>query len=78
MKIEMKCFAGLSKKYGCSYRESTTIEVDDGATVRRAISTAGIPEEDVKVIFVNGRISDVTRTLSHNDRLSVAPATGGM
>jgi sulfur carrier protein ThiS len=78
MKIEMKCFSDLSKKYDCDYRDSIQIEVDEGTTVRNAISIAGIPEKEVKVIFVNGRVSDISHKLNNNDRLSVAPATGGM
>lgn len=78
MKIDIKCFSQLAKKYDCDYRERGTIEIGEDSTVRNAVSTAGIPEEEVKIIFVNGKITGLTQALHSGDLLTLVPATGGM
>ena len=78
MKVNLKCFAGLSEKYGCDYRASTALDLPDGSGVRDVTQLMGIPEDEVSLIFVNGKISNTDRALSNGDSLTLIPATGGM
>ena len=78
MEIQLKCFAGLAEKFSCSYDKSTRINLENGASVRNAMAGSGIPEQDVKIIFVNGKITHRDHPLRDGDRIAFAPATGGM
>lgn len=78
MKIELKCFADLAKQYGCSYKAGAELEIPDNSTVVDVMRAGGISQEDVKIVFVNGKIKDPFQLLKNGDRVAFAPATGGM
>jgi sulfur carrier protein ThiS len=78
MKINLKCFADLAERFACGYQASTSVETGDGATVETVMRQAGIPEEDVKIVFVNGKIAGLEQQLDQGDRVTLVPATGGM
>ena len=78
MKIELKCFADLAKYHACDYAESSAIEVPEGARAGDVMRTAGIPQQEVKMVFVNGKIQGPDHLLKDGDRMALAPATGGM
>ncbi len=78
MKIEFKCFGDLAKKYECDYDGASHLTVEKDSTISSALAAAGIAESDVKLIFLNGRAVEPQHLLKKGDRLSVAPATGGM
>lgn len=78
MKINLKCFADLAEKYTCDYQATTTVDISDGATVEKVMDRSGIPEEDVRIVFVNGKITGTGQALSDGDRVTLVPATGGM
>lgn len=78
MDIHLKCFATLVNPNTCSFTESTVYQLDAGQTVGDLLKRAGIPADDVKVVFVNGRIVDLAAELNAGDRVGLAPAVGGM
>ena len=78
MKVNLKCFAALSSAHECDYRHSTQHDVSEGQTVANLVQIAGVPREDVKVIFVNGKNANFSTILTDGDQVAVAPATGGM
>lgn len=78
MEIKLKCFASLADSHDCSYHDTTELKLEQGATVKQAMSASGVPEKDVKVIFVNGRSSTPGQVLEDNDSVTLVPATGGM
>ena len=78
MKVYMKCFATLSDDYECDYQGSSTQELSDGQTVGDLIHKQGMSQDDVKVIFVNGRKVGFDTILGDGDRVGLAPAVGGM
>ena len=78
MKINLKCFADLAKEYDCDYREPTALEVTESANVDDVLRARGVNQDRVKIVFVNGRSVDATRSLSDGDRVALVPATGGM
>ena len=78
MKVNLKCFANLADKYTCDYQVPTTMDMTEGSTVGKLMNASGIPKEDVKIVFVNGKISGVGQPLNDGDRITLVPATGGM
>jgi sulfur carrier protein ThiS len=78
MKVNLKCFSTLINPETCDYKDSKAYELAEGQTVEDLIQLAGIPREDVKIVFVNSRIVDFDTVLSGGDQVGLAPAVGGM
>lgn len=78
MKVNLKCFSTLGNDAACDYGESTVYELTDGQTVADAAMRAGVAREDVKIVFVNNRKSDLETVLKDGDQIGLAPAVGGM
>ena len=78
MKVYLKCFATLSDNYACDYKNSSPHEMSDGKTVSDLIRKKGISEEDVKIIFVNGKKVHFDTVLDNGDQIGLVPAVGGM
>jgi sulfur carrier protein ThiS len=78
MKVNMKCFAGLSKRYECDYRKTNELDVPESGSVNDAVRSLGIRDDEVKLVFVNGRLTGRSKPLSDGDQVTLVPATGGM
>ena len=78
MKVNLKCFSNLVNVDTCDYKDSTAYDLAEGQTVEDLVQLAGIPREDVKIVFVNNRIVDFETVLSGGDQVGLAPAVGGM
>jgi molybdopterin converting factor small subunit len=78
MKVNLKCFATLVNPDTCNFKESTTYDLAEGQTVADLIQRAGIAGENVKIAFVNSRITGFDTVLSEGDQVGLAPAVGGM
>ena len=78
MKINLKCFSTLVNIDTCDYKNSTEYDLAEGQTVEDLVQFAGIPKEDVKIVFVNTRIVNFDTILSGGDQVGLAPAVGGM
>ena len=78
MKVQLKCFSSLPEKYACDYTDGIEHQVQPGETVEGFAQRIDVSEEDIKLIFVNGKKVDKTYVLNDGDRLAFAPATGGM
>ncbi len=73
MRLTVKCFATL-----CNFEPTDQdTHYPDGATVRDIINLLGIPVEDVRIIFINGRGSELDAALADGDRLGLFPPVGG-
>ena len=78
MRINLKCFSTLVNIDTCDYKNSTEYDLAEGQTVEDLVQFAGIPREDVKIVFVNNRIVNFDTVLSGGDQVGLAPAVGGM
>lgn len=78
MKVNLKCFSTLVNVDSCDYKDSTAYDLADGQTIEDLVQLAGIPREDVKIVFVNSRIVDFDTVLFGGDQVGLAPAVGGM
>lgn len=71
--MTVKCFATLS-----SFEPTDPdLEFEDGVTVADVLGQLGIPVEDARIIFINGRGKELTDVLADGDRLSIFPPVGG-
>lgn len=73
MNIEIRCFATLGKFAPASGR----LDLPEGTDVAGAMALLGVPPDEVKIIFVNGRSAPPETVLAENDRLGLFPAVGG-
>ena len=51
--------------------------VSQGTRVKDLVKTIGIPEKDVKLIFINGKREMLSYVLKENDRVGIFPPVGG-
>jgi molybdopterin converting factor small subunit len=73
MRITIKLFASL--RTGRLPEE--TREVSRGATVRQVMKELEIPENEITLIFLNGRHSEADAELDEGDTLAFFPPVGG-
>jgi molybdopterin converting factor small subunit len=78
MKVNLKCFAKLSKDGECDYRDSTSYEIEQGETVYDLANRAKILPKDVEIAFINHKIVSLETVLADGDNVGLAPAVGGM
>jgi len=72
--IEIKLFATLSQ---FQPESADRFEIQEGWTVGDVLARLKVPEKKAKLIFVNGVKSELSLTLSHNDRVGIFPPVGG-
>ena len=77
MKINVKCFAGLADQYECDYRKTMELDVPEAGNASDAVRSLGIGEDEVELVFVNGKITGKNKRLWNGDRVTLVPATGG-
>lgn len=74
MHISVRCFAQLVTNQP---ENPEHFPVADGETVGRVMERLGLPETEVKLIFVNGVKAGTGTLLRDGDRLGLFPAVGG-
>lgn len=72
--IDLKLFVSLSKYYP---RNREDFKVANGTTVGKLISDLNIPDDLVKLIFVNGIKINRDYLLKSGDRVGLFPPVGG-
>ena len=73
MKLNVKLFASLRE----GRFDERDLEFSEGSSVRDVAKTAGIPEGEIAVIFINARHAELETVLRDGDRLSIFPPVGG-
>jgi sulfur-carrier protein len=78
LKIEIHLFASLSKYLPKGAADkSFMMELYDGDCVKDIIEKLGIPQSDVKLIFINGIHANDAARFKDGDRLGLFPPIGG-
>lgn len=79
MRVEVRLYASFAQ-----YAPSRTagdafdVQLDEGSTVSKLIRTIGVPEAEVHLSIVNGRIfHDRAQKLAEGDRVGLFPPVGG-
>lgn len=78
MQISLRCFSKLSESDVCDFREGDEHEISEGAKVKSLIDKLGFRQDEIKLIFVNGKIVDFDTVLKDGDRVGLAPPQLGM
>ncbi|OPY82221.1 MAG: ThiS family protein [Syntrophorhabdus sp. PtaU1.Bin153] len=73
MRVTTKLFATLRR----GRFDIDTFDLPEGATVDDIITKLGIPENEVTLIFVNGRRADRATQLADGDSVALFPPVGG-
>ncbi|MCM0756770.1 MoaD/ThiS family protein [Desulfovibrio aminophilus] len=74
MHISVRCFAQLVTHQP---ENPERFPLADGETVGQVMERLGLPEAEVKLIFVNGVKGETGTVLRDGDRLGLFPAVGG-
>ena len=73
MRIELKCYATLARFAPLS----EGVDVPESATVADVITSLGMPQDEIKLIFINGVHVSADTILKQGDRLGLFPPVGG-
>ncbi|MBI9091393.1 MAG: MoaD/ThiS family protein [Desulfobacterium sp.] len=74
IEIELRLFATLTQ-YTPPAPEA--FRVPRATTVEGLLSVLGIPREETKLIFINGKKQELDHGLSQGDRVGIFPPVGG-
>jgi molybdopterin converting factor small subunit len=78
IKVEVVLYASLSKyhpeKAGSA---SFFLEVPEGSQAKWLIEHLGIPEKELKQMFIRNRRTDIDHILQDGDRVAIFPPVGG-
>jgi molybdopterin synthase sulfur carrier subunit len=77
MRVEVKLFAGLREYAPQSKNGPILLDVPRGHTVGDILVSLGIPEDQQKIIFVNGVHGIEETILNDSDRVGVFPPIAG-
>jgi len=72
--VTLKLFATLSRFTPDS---GDRYPIAPGTTVKHLLEKLGVPEDDVRLIFINGIKGHLTSTLADGDRVGIFPPVGG-
>ena len=79
MKVSVKCFSTLADSDNCRYDQSRILSIEENEnTVKHLARQIPISENDVSIVFVNGKHASLGSKLSEGDRVAFVPPTGGM
>jgi molybdopterin converting factor small subunit len=78
MKVTVKCFATLAETDSCDYRDSTPYELSAGADVKELMRRLKVAEDQVKLVFINGKKAEASARLADGDQVGLFPPVGGM
>lgn len=72
--ITLKLFATLSQFTPASLDK---YPIEPGAKIRDVIKQLGVSEDDIKLIFIDGKKGDLTSSLRGGERVGIFPPVGG-
>lgn len=76
--VRVKLFATLRRtRPGLGIGEAFPVEAPAETTVGRLIERLGLPQEQVKLVFVNGIARDRDHVLADGDVVGIFPPVGG-
>lgn len=73
MRIRVKCFATL----GPHTPPDGMLELEEQSTVAALLPRLGLTAEDIKLVFINSKNSELGSILTDGDQVGLFPAVGG-
>lgn len=87
MEVTVRLYASLArsvsgpvlKQHPQGVRSGSPLEVElpDGSTLADLVNCLGLPVEEVKVVFVDGRARRLEHRLAPEDEIGIFPPIGG-
>ena len=78
VKVDVRLYAALRRYVPqLGLGEAIELDLDEGATIRHVFERLGLPESEVKRVFVNGRSRGYEHKLSEGDRVAIFPPVAG-
>jgi molybdopterin converting factor small subunit len=84
MKVQVRLYAFLAKRVGDAFlekglRAGMPVELDlpEGGTLSTLIGQLALPENDVKLTVVNGRLRELDYRLQPGDEVGIFPPIAG-
>jgi len=78
MKVKVKLFASLRKYIPeLDLGENLDVTMESGSSIAQLYEKLGIPEDEVKLAFVNGQYRGSEYVLSDEDEIGIFPPIGG-
>jgi molybdopterin converting factor small subunit len=78
VQVQVKLFASLRHyRPGLGIGESFSVDLPAGATLGELVQQLGLPQEEVKLFFVNGRSQSQEHALTGGDEVGIFPPVGG-
>jgi molybdopterin synthase sulfur carrier subunit len=78
MRIRVKLFATLGRRIaGGAAGDLFPVEVPEGSTIADLIHQLNLPQEEVKVTFINARTRPLDWPLQPEDEVGIFPPIGG-
>ena len=78
MRIKLKAYASLHRfTPDVPLGKPAVFELPADATVGVVLDSLGIPRDEARISFVNGRHQDVDHLLREDDELAIFPPIGG-
>ncbi|MFN2289931.1 MAG: MoaD/ThiS family protein [Anaerolineae bacterium] len=76
--VHAKLFATLRRRYPeLGLGEAMPVSLPAGSTVGDLVRQLDLPEEEVKLVFVNGLVRTTDDRLSDGDEVGIFPPVGG-
>ncbi len=76
--VHVKLFATLREhRPGLAMGEAFAVDLPEGATVRDLVRQLGLPQEEVKAVYVNALFREMDLVLADGDELGIFPPVGG-
>jgi len=73
--VTVNLFAGFRALIGG--QASIEVEIEPGQTICQTLESIGVPPEQTRIVFIESRAVEMTRTLEGGESLGVFPAIGG-
>ena len=78
MQVHVKLFASLRYHHpGLEIGQSFPVELATGSTIDELVQHLGLPPEEVKLVYVNGRSQTEEYVLTEDDQVGIFPPVGG-
>lgn len=73
--VQVSLFATLRSRIDGA--PSVDVDIEPGRTVEQVLAELGITPDQARIVFVDNRISNMSKRLDGGEKLSVFPAIGG-